>query len=39
MLREPTFFLLREDELLVREYVVLAFAASLDLRLVLRLGV
>ncbi len=39
MLREPTFFLLREDELLVREHVVLAFAALFDLGLVPGLGI
>jgi hypothetical protein len=37
VLRETTFLLLREDELTVREHVVLAFRPLLDLRFVLRL--
>ena len=36
---EPALLLLREDQLTVREHVVLASAALLDLGLVLRLGV
>ena len=39
MLGEPAFLLLREDQLTVREHVVLAFRALFDLGLVLRLGV
>ena len=39
MLREPTFLLLREDELAVFEHVKLPLRALLDLGLVLRLGV
>ena len=39
VLREPAFLLLREDELTVRQHVVLALRALLDLGFVLRLGV
>ena len=39
MLGEPALLLLREDQLTVREHVVLALRALLDLGLVLRLGV
>jgi hypothetical protein len=37
--REPTFLLLREDQRIVGEHVVLALLALFDLGLVLRLGV
>ena len=39
MLGEPSLLLLREDELSVREHVVLALGALFDLGVVLRLGV
>jgi hypothetical protein len=39
VVRKPAFLLLREDELSVREHVVLALRPLLDLGLVLRLGV
>ena len=39
MLRKAALLLLREDELTVREHVVLALSALFDLGLVLRLGV
>ena len=39
MLRKPALLLLREDELAVREHVVLALRSLLDLGFVLRLGV
>jgi hypothetical protein len=39
MLREPALLLLREDQLAVRQHIVLALFAFLDLGLVLSLGV
>jgi len=39
VLREPSFPLLREEQLAIREHVVLALRAFLDLGLVLCLGV